>query len=109
GGRGVGTGGLRGRSKWVGVRGGTGTHFAVSAPAAAPGGTAFSFTVTAQDAFNTTVPGYSGTVHFTSSDGAATLPANATLTNGVGTFSATLDTDGTQPNAATHTIPSSIS
>ncbi|HMF23721.1 MAG TPA: hypothetical protein VKG24_16555, partial [Pseudolabrys sp.] len=77
------------------------THFAVSAPASATGGTAFSFTVTALTASNNVATGYSGTVHFTSSDGAATLPANATLTNGVGTFSATLKTAGTQTIAAT--------
>ena len=58
-------------------------------PAHIPG--RFNFTVTAQDAYNNTVTGYSGTLHFSSSDAAATLPANATLTGGTGTFSATLE------------------
>src|SRR5207237_697538 len=72
------------------------SHFPVSAPASATAGTAFNFTVTALDAFNNTATGYAGTVHFTSSDGAATLPANSTLTNGTGTFSTTLRTSGNQ-------------
>ena len=84
------------------------THFLVSAPANATAGTAFSFTVTAQDPFNNTVPGYAGTVHFTGTDGAALLPANATLTNGVGSFSATLVTSGTQTLTATDTVSASI-
>src|SRR5204862_4585063 len=45
--------------------------------------------------------GYSGTVHFTSSDGQAVLPGNATLTSGTGTFSAILRTTGNQTLTAT--------
>ena len=87
---------------------GPATHFTLSAPASATAGTAFSFTVTALDQFNNPATGYAGTVHFTSSDGAATLPANSTLTNGVGTFSATLRTAGSQTITATDTTTSSI-
>src|SRR5205823_5344566 len=72
------------------------THFAVSAPASAFVNNAFNFTVTAQDQFNNTATSYAGTVHFSSTDGAAVLPANSTLTNGVGSFSATLKTTGNQ-------------
>ena len=61
-------------------------HLVVSAPSPVPVGTPFSFTVSAQDASNTVVPGYFGTVHFTSSDPQAVLPADATLTNGTGTL-----------------------
>ena len=46
--------------------------------------------------------------HFTSTDGAAVLPANSTLTNGTGTFSATLKTVGTQTITATDTVTASI-
>jgi autotransporter-associated beta strand protein len=84
------------------------THFLVSAPAAADAGTPFSFTVTALDASNNTAPGYSGTVHFSSSDGAASLPDNRTLTNGAGTFSATFNTLGSQTLTATDTAASSL-
>src|SRR5262249_49120671 len=84
------------------------THFTVSAPAAATAGAAFSFNVTALDASNATVTGYAGTVHFTSNDGSAILPANATLANGVGTFSATLETAGSRPTPAADPATASI-
>ena len=84
------------------------THFSVTAPGTAAAGTAFSVTVTALDALNAVVTGYTGTVHFTSSDGAAVLPANSTLTNGVGTFSATLKTTGAQTITATDTVTATI-
>jgi hypothetical protein len=47
-------------------------------------------------------------VHFTSSDAQAILPADSTLTNGVGTFSATLRTPGSQTLTATDTVNPSI-
>ena len=84
------------------------THFSVTAPANATSGSAFNVTVTALDASNAVVTGYTGTVHFTSSDLQAVLPANSTLTNGVGTFSATLKTAGAQTIAATDTVTASI-
>ena len=84
------------------------THFAVSAPANAVAGSSFNFTVTALDDFENTATGYSGTVHFTSSDAPATLPANSTLTDGVGTFAATLNTGGNQALTATDTVTASI-
>ena len=80
----------------------------MTAPGTATAGTAFSVTVTALDALNAVVTGYTGTVHFTSSDGAAVLPANSTLTNGVGTFSATLKTTGAQTITATDTVTATI-
>jgi hypothetical protein len=89
-------GAVTGTSNAINVGGGAATHFAVSAPASATAGSAFSFTVTALDAFNNTATGYAGTVHFTSSDGAPTLPVDSTLTSGTGTFSATLRIAGSQ-------------
>src|SRR5208283_908960 len=89
-------GSITGTSGAVAVSAAAATHFAVSAPASATAGTSFSFTVTALDQFDNTADGYTDTVHFTSSDGAAVLPADSTLTNGFGTFSATLDTAGNQ-------------
>jgi probable HAF family extracellular repeat protein len=64
--------------------------------------------VTALDASNNLVTSYSGTVHFTSTDGQATLPANSTLTNGATNFSATLKTSGSQTIKATDTVTASI-
>jgi N-acetylneuraminic acid mutarotase/ribosomal protein S11 len=69
----------------------------------------FSFTVTAMDQFNNTDPNYAGTVHFTSTDGQAVLPADATLTNGVGSFNATFATVGSQTLTATDTANAGIS
>jgi hypothetical protein len=83
-------------------------HFIVSAPASASTAVAFSFTVTAADQFNNTAISYAGTVHFTSSDGAALLPANSTLTNGTGTFSATLNAAGSQTITGTDTVTGTI-
>ncbi len=71
-------------------------------------GSAGSFTVTAKDPYGNTATGYAGTVHFTSSDSQAVLPANSTLTSGSGSFSATLKTAGTQSLTATDTVTSSI-
>jgi predicted RNA methylase len=84
------------------------THFSVVAPNAATAGTALSITVTALDASNNTVTSYSGTVHFTSTDGQAALPADSTLTNGTGTFSVTLNTLGSLTITATDTVAASI-
>ena len=95
-------------------------HFVVSAPATATAGVAFSFTVTALDPFNNTATGYSGTVHFTSTDGQAVLPADSPLflaaTPGPvpaalpqpGTFSATLNTTGAQTITVTDTVTASL-
>jgi hypothetical protein len=64
-------------------------HFSVvTSVTTTTAGSPFDVTVTAQDAFNNTVTSYGGTVHFTSADGAAILPADATLTNGTMTFPA---------------------
>src|SRR5205823_4757192 len=85
------------------------THFSVSAsPASVTAGSSITVTVNALDQFNNTASGYSGTVHFTSSDGQAVLPANSSLTAGTGAFSATLKTAGSQPVTATDTVTGSI-
>jgi beta-lactamase superfamily II metal-dependent hydrolase len=72
------------------------THFSVTAPATPlTVGVPFNITVTALDASNATVPGYTGTVHFTST-GADTLPANYTFTGGdAGTHSFSVTMSGT--------------
>jgi hypothetical protein len=91
------------------VSAGAATHLVVAGLASPwTAGDAGSVTVTAKDAYGNTVTDYAGTVHFASSDGAAVLPANTTLTGGVGTFSVTLKTAGTQFVTATDTGNSSI-
>jgi Regulator of chromosome condensation (RCC1) repeat len=76
-------------------------------------GTAHSVTVKALDAYGNTVTGYAGTVHFSSTDSQALLPANYTFlpgdngshkfTNGV-----TLKTAGSQSVTANDTVTTSI-
>ncbi len=83
---------------------GLASRFAITVPPTATVGAAFNFTVTACDAFGNQATGYNGTVHFSSSDPGVLRPANATLTNGAGTFSATLVTPGTQTMTATDTV-----
>lgn len=85
------------------------THLSVTAPGAATMGTAVSVTVTALDASNNTVTTYSGTVHFTSTDGQAGLPGNSMLANGTGTLQVTLNTPGSQTITATDTVMASLS
>jgi hypothetical protein len=87
---------------------GPATHLAVSAPAMAYFGVPLTFQVTAEDPSNNASTGYSGTVHFTSSDSQAVLPANTTLTNDTGTFQATLYSGGMQTITATDTVDSTI-
>jgi predicted outer membrane repeat protein len=80
----------------------------LSAPITA--GTAGSFTVTIEDSLGNTLTGYTGTVHFTSSDPQAVLPADYTFTaadQGVHTFSATFKTAGPQSLTATDTVTAS--
>jgi alpha-tubulin suppressor-like RCC1 family protein len=80
-------------------------------------GSAHSITVVAVDAFGNTATGYTGSVHFTSSDPAAVLPADYTFTAsdmGVHTFSRATDpvpalkTAGTQSITATDTATATI-
>lgn len=84
------------------------THFSVSTPANIPTGMPFNFTVNAVDASNQTVTSYSGTVHFTSTDPHALLPADSTLVSGTNVSSATLTTAGSQMITATDKSTSSI-
>ncbi len=86
------------------------THFSVTAPGTVNSGVAFNVTVTALDASNITVLGYTGTVHVTSTS-AGTLPADYTFTggdSGVHTFSVTLTSAGAQTITATDTVTASI-
>jgi hypothetical protein len=85
------------------------THFVVSGfPTSTTAGVTHLVTVTAEDAHGNTVTGYAGTVAITSSGSKAILPANAELTNGVGSFIVTLVTAGSQSITATDTANSSL-
>jgi hypothetical protein len=75
-------------------------------PSPISAGAAGSFTLTVKYPNGTTDSGYTGTVHFSSSDGQAGLPADYTFTGadaGVHTFSATLKTAGAESITAMDT------
>ena len=100
--------GITGTSAVVTVAALAANHFAVAAAAAAVTGSPVSITVTALDPFNNIIAAYNGTIHFTSSDASATLPANSTLTNGTGVFSVTFKTPGVQSVTATDVSTTTI-
>jgi hypothetical protein len=85
---------------------GAATHFVVSGfPNPVTAGTQAAVTVTAEDQYGN-VDGsgpnaFNGTITLTSSDGQATLPVPATLSNGSGSFNVTLKTAGVQSITAT--------
>jgi hypothetical protein len=90
------------------------TAFLVTAPALATAGTAFDLTVQAVDPFRQPAVGYTGTVHFSSTDGQATLPGDYTFTGGdagLHTFTGgvTLKTAGRQTVTAADTATGSTS
>jgi hypothetical protein len=80
-------------------------------PATATAGTPFSFTVTAEDPFGSTLPTYAGVVHFATSDTSpgVALPADSTLANGQGTFTAILIRAGSQTITASDNVGSGSS
>jgi hypothetical protein len=90
-------------------------QFVVTTTAANPdvAGTPFDVTVTVQDSYGDTLTGYTGTIHFSSADPNATLPADYTFQPsdaGQVTFSggATLYTAGTEDVTVTDTANSQI-
>ncbi len=93
--------------------GGAAAQLAVSGfPNPQTSGVAGSVTVTAEDQFGNPTTNYTGTIHFTSSDAQAILPADYAFVsgdNGVHTFSAgvTLRTIGTQSITVSNMAPGS--
>lgn len=102
------TSGITGTSNAINVIPGAATHYTIAAPPTVAAGASFSVTVTALDTFNNIATGYAGSVHFTSSDGTAVLPANSGLVNGTSIFAVTLNTQGSQSITATDTVSSGI-
>ena len=83
-------------------------HYLVAGPTTAVAGHLIIQTVTVQDLYNNTVTGYTGTLHFTSSDPKAVMADNETLTAGVGFFSVFFETAGIQATTATDTTASTL-
>jgi hypothetical protein len=87
------------------------TKLQVTAPSSVTAGVLFTITVTGQTSGNGMDCLYTGRITFTSSDGAAVLPANYTFTKrdaGSHTFTVTLKTNGSQTVTATDTVTSTI-
>lgn len=101
---------INGRSSDIIVNQAAASTFIISAPTPTPvlAGNPFNFSVTVTDAYGNLATNYSGTVNFSSSDHASCvqLPGSSTLTNGTGSFSATLITPGNQTLTATDSVNS---
>jgi putative cell wall-binding protein len=85
------------------------THLSATASATETAGTSFVVTVKALDGSGNVVTGYAGTVKLSSSDSAAVLPANSTLTSGQHAFTVTLKTAGGHTITATDAANSGVS
>jgi hypothetical protein len=95
----------------VAVTVGPSTLFVAGFPSPTTAGVAGAFTITVKNTDGTTAYYYTGTVHFTSSDAQAVLPADYTFIAsdaGVHTFSATLKTAGTQSLTVTDSTTASL-
>jgi hypothetical protein len=80
-------------------------------PSPTEAGSVVTLTITTEDASSNTVTGYTGSVHFTSTDPRAVLPLNYTFTSadrGSHTFATALKTVGTQSISVTDTAASGI-
>jgi MBG domain/Bacterial Ig-like domain (group 3)/Putative Ig domain len=88
------------------VQPGVATHIVLTAPSSAYVGSPISYTVTAYDLYGNVATSYGGTVVFTSTDPSAVLPGSSAITNGTGTFSATMETAGAQTITATDALNS---
>jgi hypothetical protein len=87
------------------------THFSLSAPTSSNAGDTFTITVTALDSSGNTFTGYTGTVHFTSTDSIAGLPDDFqfnAIDSGTHDFTVTLKSAGSQTVTATDKATSSI-
>ena len=105
------TGTITGTSSGITVNPAAAATFDVTAAGSSTAGNSVNVTITARDAFGNVATGYTGTVHLTSTDGAATLPGDYTFTggdNGVHALSVTLKTAGSQTVTATDTVTGSI-
>jgi hypothetical protein len=79
----------------------------MSVASTTPTGIPLNVVVSAVDRFDNVAPGYTGTVHFASSDPQAVLPADYTFTAadaGSHTFTPTLNTAGTQTHSVSDTV-----
>src|SRR5439155_9314416 len=76
------TSSITGTSANITVSAAAASRLVVTAPTSVTAGTAISVTVTAQDQFGNTATGYTGAVHFTTTDAQGTLPGDYTFVAG---------------------------
>jgi hypothetical protein len=106
------TASLTGTQSGITVQPAAASRLVLSAPTQVNSNTAFSVTVTAYDAYGNVATGYTGTVHFTSTDRRAMLPGDYTFTaadQGVHTFTGLrLRAKGKQTLTLTDTLIKSL-
>ena len=99
------------KSNTFNINGGTATHFAMAnLNANVTAGAQQAIQIQALDASNATANAYTGTVHFTSNDSAALLPADYFVAgdNGVKNVNVTFTSVGARTVTATDTVTASI-
>jgi photosystem II stability/assembly factor-like uncharacterized protein len=100
--------GTHGRGLWELSTGGVATNFSIVAAAnMVSAGSSFPVTITALDDQNSVATGYTGTIHFTSTDGGANLPDDYTFTTadaGAHTFVVILIQAGSQTITVTDSL-----
>jgi len=84
------------------------SKYVITGPASSTVNAVNTYNITAKDTVGNTVPGYTGTVHITSTDLNASVPGDITLTNGTGTFQVTFQTKGAQKVNANDTANAAI-
>src|SRR5207302_10189478 len=101
-------GAYSGTSSSITVTAANAAYFRVATPATAVTGSSIPTTVTALDPYGNIAAGYTGHVHFTSSDPKAAMPVDPTLASSAVIFTLTLYTSGNHTTTATDigsTIP----
>lgn len=84
------------------------THLSMGSPGSALARQTLSIPVTALDGAENVSVVYSGTVHFTSTDAKALLPANSMLAGGTESFPVTLENAGSQTITAMDTVTAAL-
>jgi uncharacterized repeat protein (TIGR01451 family) len=83
-------------------------HFTVDVPANQVAGAPFTVTLTAREHSGAAVANFAGTATLSTSDPQGSVPASATFTAGVASFSATLKTAGSQTITATDSTAATV-
>lgn len=102
------TASITGATSGINVVTNAATQISVTGPSSSLARQTIQLTLSALDAANNLSAGYSGAIHFTSSDAQAKLPPDSMLAAGTATVSATLETAGTETITATDKVTASL-